>query len=84
MHVHAGGFTAGQKPVENQDLATEPSRAVGCGSAFSKPLLIIDINKGILKYISHPQRKEQSSLVIQSLATYQEKRLNIDNNRALF
>ena len=57
-----------KETVENQDFATEPSRAVDRGPAFSKAPLIFDINKRILKYISHLQSKEQSSLVIQSLA----------------
>ena len=53
--------------LENQDLATEPSRASGRGPAFSKTPLIFDINKRILGYISQLQSKEQGSLVIQSL-----------------
>ena len=56
-----------KETVDNQDFATEPSRAVDRGPAFSKAPLIFDINKRILGYISQLQSKEQGSLVIQSL-----------------
>ena len=57
-----------KKTVENQDLATEPSRTLSRGPAFSKTPRVFDINKRLLGYISHLQSKEQGSLVIQSLA----------------
>ena len=57
-----------KKTVENQDLATEPSRALGRRPPFNKTPRIFDINKRLLGYISHLQSKEQGSFVTQSLA----------------
>ena len=68
--VHAGGFTAGQKAVENQDWASGPSglsQAAGRGPWAAGPLGLRDagrwraLGRGLL--LAKPRRKAHPRII---------------------